>query len=156
MARNENVVILEDVRIFLRNFAGKGGEYNRAGDRNFAVLLDDRTARAMEKDGWNIKWLEPREDGDNPQAFLSISVSYKGRPPKIVMLTMRGRTNLTEDEVELLDWADILTCDLIIRPYDWLVNGKSGRKAYLQSLFATIDEDPLERKYADVGAAPRR
>lgn len=156
MARNENVVILEDVRIFLRNFAGKEGKYNREGDRNFAVILSERTARAMEQDGWNVKWLEPREDGDPPTPFLSISVSYKGRPPKIVMLTMRGRTNLTEDEVELLDWADILTCDLIIRPYDWVVNGKSGKKAYLQSLFATIDEDPLERKYAEIENAPRR
>jgi len=47
-----------------------------------------------------------------------------------------------------LDWADIKTADLIARGYDWNVGGKSGTKAYLQSLFVTIEEDALERKYS--------
>ncbi len=41
MARDDNNVIMEDVRIVFRNFAGKEGMYNREGDRNFAVLHDD-------------------------------------------------------------------------------------------------------------------
>lgn len=150
MPINDNNVIMEDVRIVFRNFAGKEGMYNREGDRNFAVLLDDSVAEAMAKDGWNVKWLKAREEGEQEQAYLQVSVKFKGRPPRIVMLTSRGRTPLHEEEAELLDWADIRKVDLIVRPYDWAVNGKTGVKAYLKSIFVTIEEDALDLKYADI------
>jgi len=152
----DETVVIENARIIFRNFAGKEGKYNREGDRNFAVLLDTEDAKDMESRDWNIKWLEPREEGDEPQAYLSVSVSYKQRPPRIVMITSRGRTPLSEDEVELLDWADIKTIDMILNPYSWAVSGKTGVKAYLRSMFVTIAEDALELKYADLeDAAPR-
>lgn len=152
MPRNDNTVMMEGVRIIFRNFAGKEGQYNREGDRNFAVLLDDKTAHAMAEDGWNVKWLRARNEDEEeaPQAYLPISVNFKGRPPRIVLITSRGRTNLDEDSVEMLDWADILNVDLIIRPYEWTVNQKSGIKAYLQSIYVTIQEDALELKYSDL------
>lgn len=155
MKTNDDVVVLEDVDIIFRNFEGKEGKYNRAGDRNFVVLLDARLAKALEGDGWNIKWLEPREEGDPEQPFVRVSVGYKGRPPRVVMISSNGRNELSEDDVEILDWVDIQTCDMILRPYVWEVNGKTGTKAYLKSLFITINEDELERKYAGVdGSKP--
>jgi hypothetical protein len=153
---NDNTVVMENMRIIFRNFAGHEGKYNREGDRNFAVLLDDGVASAMERDGWNIKWLESREEGDPRQAYLSVSVNFKGRPPRIVMITSRGRTNLGEDDVEVLDWADIQYCDLIVRPYEWVVAGKTGIKAYLKSMFITIEEDALELKYSNIDDIPSR
>jgi hypothetical protein len=150
MPPNDGSVTIENARIVFRNFAGKEGMYNREGDRNFAVLLDHETASAMSEDGWNIKALKAREEDDQEQPYLQVSVNFKGRPPKCVMITSRGRTQLYEDEVELLDWADIKTCDLIVRPYEWAVNGKTGIKAYLKSIFVTIEEDELDLKYADV------
>lgn len=152
MSPRDNTVIMEGVRIIFRNFAGKEGQYNREGDRNFAVLLDDKTAEAMAADDWNVKWLRPREDeeGETPQAYLPISVNFKGRPPRIVLITSRGRTNIDEDQIEILDWADIINVDLIVSPYAWTVNNKSGIKAYLQSLYVTIQEDPLELKYSEL------
>jgi hypothetical protein len=150
MPQNDSVV-MEGVRIIFRNFTGKEGQYNREGERNFAVLLDPVTAEAMAADEWNVKWLQPREDqeDDTPQAYLPVSVSYKGRPPRIVLITSSGRNNLSEDEVEMLDWADIINVDLIVNPYRWEVRDKSGVKAYLQSMYVTIEEDVLERKYAE-------
>jgi hypothetical protein len=152
MPVNDNTVLMEGVRIIFRNFAGKEGQYNREGDRNFAVLLDDTIANTMAEDNWNIKWLKPREEDEDevPQAYLQVSVNFKGRPPRIVLITSRGRTNLQEDQVEMLDWADIMNVDLIVRPYEWTVNGKTGVKAYLQSIYVTIEEDALERKYAEL------
>jgi hypothetical protein len=152
MPRNDNTVLMEGVRIIFRNFAGKEGQYNREGDRNFAVLLDDKTARAMAEDNWNVKWLRPRSENEEEesQAYLPISVNFKGRPPRIVLITSRGRTNLDESTIETLDWVDIINVDLIVRPYEWTVNQKSGIKAYLQSIYVTIEEDPLEIKYAEL------
>lgn len=152
----DNTVIIEDGRILFRNFAGKEGKYNRAGDRNFAVLLDDVIAKNLHEDGWNVKWLKPREEGDPLQAYLEIKVNYRGRPPRIVMITTRGRTPLSEDQVELLDYADIKTVDMVLNPYEWEIGGKSGISAYLKSMFVTIHEDPLELKYADIEDIPSR
>lgn len=158
MARSQdNNVVMENVRIIFRNFAGKEGDYNREGDRNFSVCLDDPVAEAMAKDGWNVKWLKAREEGEEEQAYLQVSVNFrKGRPPKVVMLTSRGRTTLGEAEVEMLDWADIANVDLIVNPYPWAIGDKFGIKAYLKSMFVTINEDALELKYADVEDIPSR
>jgi hypothetical protein len=151
----ENTVLMEGVRIIFRNFQGKEGQYNRAGDRNFGVILPNDVAEAMLADGWNVKYLKPRDDDEEPEEtpWVSVSVNFeKGRPPKIMMVTDRGRTVLDEDTVDMLDWADIKNVDLIVRPYTWEVSGRTGVKAYLQSMYVTIEEDELERKYAEMDA----
>jgi hypothetical protein len=152
MPPQDNTVLMEGVRIIFRNFSGREGQYNREGDRNFAVLLDDKIANAMAEDRWNVKWLRPRDEDEEatPQAYLPISVNFKGRPPRIVLVTTRGRTHLDESSVEMLDWVDIINVDLIVRPYEWTVNQKSGVKAYLQSIYVTIEEDALELKYNEL------
>jgi len=155
MANDKNTVLMEGVRIIFRNFAGKEGQYNRAGDRNFGVILPPDIAEVMLADGWNVKYLKPRDDDEEEveTPWLSVSVNYgKGRPPKVLQITSRGRTTLDEDSIELLDWADIINVDLIVRPYTWEVSGRTGIKAYLQSMYVTIDEDELERKYSDLDA----
>lgn len=154
MPAPDNTVLMEGVRIIFRNFAGKEGQYNRDGDRNFAVLLDDKTAVMMDEDGWNVKTLRPRDDVEEetaPQPYLPVAVNFRGRPPRVVLITSHNRTNLNEEQIEMLDWVDIINVDLIVRPYEWTVNGKSGIKAYLQSMYITIREDPLEAKYAELG-----
>lgn len=149
MARNNNVTI-ENARIIFRNFSGKEDRYNRAGDRNFCVVLTEEVAEELVKDGWNVNWLEPREEGDDRQAFLKVTVKFGKNPPRIMVVTERGKKSLDEDGVNLLDWAEINNVDLIIRPYDWDINGKTGRTAYLNSIYVTIEEDPLEAKYFEV------
>ena len=141
-------VTIEGAQIIFRNFEGKDGQYNRKGDRNFAVVLPVDLADRMLADGWNVKFLEPRDEGDEAVPYLSVTVNYQNRPPRVVMISSSARNNLTEDTVEVLDWADIQTADMIINAYEWEVNGKTGIKAYLKSLYVTIEEDELERKYA--------
>lgn len=150
----ENVVTMEGVRLVFRNFTGKEGQYNREGDRNFGVILPTDIAEAMETDGWNVKWLQPREDADEGEEatpWLPVKVGYgKGRPPKITTVTEepeRKMTPLDETTVETLDWADIVNVDLIVRPYHYEVSGRTGIAAYVQTMYVTIEEDVLEQKY---------
>lgn len=145
----DKTILLEDVRIIFRNFAGREGMYNREGDRNFAVLLPKDVAESMVRDGWNVKLLKAREEGEEDQPYVSVSVSYKGRPPTIKMITSRSSTDLDEDSIEVLDNVDIAQVDLVLNPYDWNVSGNTGRKAYLQSMYVTIIEDPLALKYGN-------
>jgi hypothetical protein len=148
MPEEPKSVMIEDAHIILRNFSGREGPYNKAGIRSFGVLLTEPVAAELDRDGWNVKYLDPREEGDEPVPFLPIGVRFDIRPPRIVLLTEDTRTQLDENSCEVIDWADIKTADLIARGYEWVVNGKTGTKAYLQSLFVTIEENALDRKYA--------
>jgi hypothetical protein len=135
-----------------RNFSGNADRFNAKGARNFKIALPDEDAKAMESDGWNIKWLQPREEEDAPLAILKVNVKYseRGRPPQIVMITSRGKTPLTEDMIDVLDWADIEDADVQIRAYHYDINGKTGISAYLNTLYVTIREDELALRYMDV------
>lgn len=149
MAEQVKTFMVEDGRIIFRNFAGKENlPYNRKGIRNFAIILPEDIAQDMLADGWNVKWPKPQPDGEIGDPFVRVEVRYDIRPPRVVLLTETTRTQLDEDSVELLDWANIKTVDLIARGSNWTAaDGKHGIKAYLQSLFVTIEEDALEKKY---------
>lgn len=147
MARNDKNLVIENATIAFRNFAGKEDTYNREGDRNFAILLDEDRAAEMEQAGWNVKRLKPRDDEEYGTPYVQVAVSYKQKPPKIVVVTSKGMTAYTEDMVEMLDWVDIETADVRLTPYEWAINGKTGVKAYLLTLYLKIEEDYLQLKW---------
>lgn len=149
---DKSVVTIENVRLVFRNFTGAEGPYNREGDRSFSVVLPPKIAEELANDGWNVKVLAARdpEAGDEDVFVLPVAVSYKLRPPLVVMITDRRRTNLTVETIGSLDWATITNCDLTIKASLWTVNGKQGLKAYLQALYATVELDALAKKYEDL------
>lgn len=151
MADKQKEFMIEGAQIVFRNFSGEPGIYNKDGDRNFAIILDEDTASTLLADGWNVKRLKPRVDDDDDETqgnpYLQVSVRFDVRPPRIVLLTSSGRTNLNAETVGTIDWADIENVDLVCRGFEWDVNGKQGVKAYLKTMFVTINEDELERKY---------
>lgn len=159
MANNKNRLpnaVLEDVNLIWLNFAGKTDQYNTNGDREFTIRfgadqLD--VAEALAADGYNVRDMKRRDDDDPNEPLaqqLKVKVSYKIRAPKIFLVTSRGKTPIGEAEVSMLDWQDIAKVDLILNPSYWEVNGKTGIKAYLQSMYMTINEDELDLKYGDV------
>lgn len=153
MANNVDNLSIENARLIFRNFAGREGQYNREGDRSFCVILDnEETALSLQKDGWNVRVLAPREEGDPVGYYLQVKVSYEYRPPRVILMTDKTKKSelMNEDTIESLDYADIITTDLTLRPYSWAVNGKEGIKAYLSSMYVTIAEDPFAEKYAGV------
>lgn len=159
MASSDKHVVLEDVRMVFRNFAGAEKTFNRAGDRNFSIWLDAGQAERLSAEKWNVKMKPPREEGDEPFFHLPVKVDLETKnPPRIVMISSRGRNTLSAEMLPMMDFADFDTVDLIIRPYDWgPISGKYGRKAYLVAVYATLTETVLDLKYAkyrEIGGEP--
>ena len=150
---SRGVVQIDNARIIYRNFAGAPSKFNREGDRNFAVVIEDQDiAEALTEKGWNVKIKPPREEGDEPFMFLPVKVKFNDRGPRVYLqnsLGGRNRVTLDEDTVGLLDNVDITNVDLDIRPYDWDVQGKTGRTAYLQSICVTQEVDRFLDRYAE-------
>jgi hypothetical protein len=140
--------MVENAEIFYLNFSGIEKQYNSEGDRNFLCVLDEDAAVKMAQDGWAVKFPETSDEEPGKRPFIKIKVGYKIRPPKIVMITTTARTDLTEDTVGVLDWANIQHVDLIAQSYNWTYGSKTGVSAYLKTMFITVEEDELERKYA--------
>lgn len=152
-ARKSRLKNLEigNAHLVFRNFSGVSKKYNAPGKKNFCILLEEGIAEDLKKDGWNVRWLEPRNADEDRQAYMQVSVSYDYYPPNIFLITAsQGKVRLGEKEINILDWAEIETADVVINPYEWEVNGKSGVKAYLKTLYITIIEDKFAAKYVNV------
>ena len=148
MRRTENLVI-EGAKLIFKNFAGEESKFNRRGNRNFCVVLEQEDAMNLMDAGWNIKELNTRED-EEPLYYLQTSVSFDNIPPKVVLISGRTKTMLDDTTIDTLDYAEIANVDLIIRPYHWEVNGKTGIKAYLKTMYVTVEVDEFAAKYEDI------
>lgn len=152
MSEKVNDLVISNARLLggsFKNFSGAESKYNRKGDRNFCVIIDDQDkVQELLNDGWNVRCLAPRDEDDVPTCYIPVKVSFDNFPPKVFLYSSNTRTQLDEESIDILDYAEYDTVDLVLNPYNWVVQGKSGIKAYLKSLHVVIKEDPHAAKYA--------
>lgn len=144
-------------RIGFKNFKGEKGTYNKKGDRNFVVFIEDpEFAQLLDSEGWNVKYPKPLPDldpeEDTRQPYLPIKVSFDNVPPKVVLIResasgQQTTQNLEEDTIGLLDDMQFDLIDLFVRPYAYDVNGNTGISAYCSQLYLTARSVGFESKY---------
>jgi hypothetical protein len=167
-------VDFENATIAFRNFAGVGSRYNKEGDHNFVLIIDDEaTALDMFKDGWNVKayvnddslvsdllndgWdsVNVKPNLRNEIEFrLTVAVNFNtppNMPPVMIFTYVNGvETRIFEDTVGELDSAVLQNIDLTIRPR-WWQDDKTGDwriKAYLKEARITLEASRWADKYA--------
>lgn len=145
----KGILQIDDAKIIFRNFEGRGDKFNREGDRNFSLLIEDPdTAEAMKREGWNVRIKEGRDEDEGPFMRLPVKVKFTDYGPNVYLKSGERRIKLDEESISCLDSIDIDSIDMDIRPYNWEVNGRTGRTAYLQSMEVTQRIDRFAARYA--------
>lgn len=158
------ILQIDNARIAYRNFSGIGNKFNREGDRNFSLIIEDgfvnndrepKTAREicdiLKADvnkygvGWNVK-VKEYEDGN----FIHLPVKLRFTDRTSVYLKTGDKlVELDEESVSMLDSIDIANVDLDIRPYDDTMVSGPFRAAYVQSICVTQNVDRFKARYED-------
>ena len=147
----KNILQIDDARIIFKNFEGRGDKFNREGDRNFSLLIEDpNTAEALQREGWNVKIKDGRDEDDGPFMRLPVKVKFTDYGPNVYLISGGKRVELDEESIGCLDNIDIESVDMDLRPYDWDVNGRTGRTAYLQSMEVVQRIDRFAARYANM------
>lgn len=148
----KDILEIEDARIIYRNFEGVASKFNREGDRNFAVIIpNDEIKDILVEAGWNVKIKPPRDEDDTPFMFIPVKVKFNNRGPAAYLRSGETVTRLNEETIGMLDEIDIQSVSMDLRPYDWDVNGKTGRTAYLQAIDVIQNIDRFGDMYAQEG-----
>lgn len=154
----KGILQIDDIdgrQIIFKNFEGRGDKFNREGDRNFSLRIDDEnTADALVKEGWNVKIKEGRDEDEGPFMRLPIKVKFTNYGPNVYLRTGDRVNELNEESIACLDNIEIDSVCMDIRPYDWDVNGRTGRTAYLQSIEVVQRIDRFAARYANNEEVP--
>lgn len=147
----KGILQIDDARIIFKNFEGRGDKFNREGDRNFSLLIEDpNTADALIKEGWNVKIKPGRDEDEGDFMRLPVKVKFTDYGPNVYLVSGDRRVELDEESIACLDNIDIESVDMDLRPYDWDVNGRIGRTAYLQSMQVIQRIDRFAARYANM------
>lgn len=144
----KGILQFDDVEIKWPNFSGKPDKYNRDGKRTFNIVIPDEEMKdALEAEGWKVKTKAARDEYEDPLYYMEVKVMYHDEDlahldPVVTLITGRSQNELDEETIGTLDHIDILEIPhMDISPYDWEVNGKTGRTAYLKKAIIVQEVD---------------
>lgn len=142
---------IEDVKIkwAFSHFDGKADTFNDPGDHNFTIILPPEQALDLQEQGWSIRKLDPREEGDDPEYTLKVKISYRFEPPKIYLIKNGRKIRADEQDLSDIKRATTEQISVIIQPSRWVHGNNSGITAYVKELYAKIRQSRFEEMYED-------
>ena len=151
MANKVNDINIYDGEIAYSNFSGRPTQFNpNGGVRTVTFVIPPDIADSLIADGWHIR--EQIFDDGTSRFLLEAKITFKTRTgqirdPKIFIIRNDGVIHITEDTVSTLDRMEIVNAEAVIGPFYWDWGGKSGITAYVNSLYITVKENPIDEKY---------
>ena len=144
-------VLIDNARITWRNFAGRRDDYNRNGEREFHVIVDDPDiAEELMARGCNMRIKQSEDPNEPPRMSFKVKVSYRFGEPAVYLDNGRNVVSLTESSIGNLDRIDIDRVDLdIYFGKEWTVNGKTARTAYLDKIMVVQSVDRFRTRFAE-------
>lgn len=131
------------------HFDGREDTFNSEGEHNFMIIVPEDEALEMQKEGWNIKVMEGREEGDPPEYLLKVKISYRFEAPMVYII--KGTRRFRADQSDLID-IKRSTCeqiDVIVSPRPWVQGRESGVSAYVKEMYVKISESRFAAKYEE-------
>lgn len=113
------------------------------------MIDDPATADALAKEGWNVRIKPARDEDEGDFMRLPVKVKFTDYGPNVYLITGDRKVELDEESIACLDNIDIESVDMDLRPYDWEVNGRTGRTAYLQSMAVVQRVDRFASRYSN-------
>jgi len=140
---------LEGAELLYHNFEGRVNEYNKEGNKSMAILLPPDFAEQLRRDGWHVNTTKATDEeaGELGRPFINIKINFKHKPPRVILVTSTGMTQLTAHSIGMLDDAELANIDVTCVGSEWEIGPNSGISCYLQKGYFTINEDLLDKKY---------
>ena len=92
-----NYLTFENAKLIFKNFKGEKTQFNREGNRNFCVVIENaEDAEALKNDGWNVKQLSSKDDEEDVLYYLPVAVAFDPYPPRVELIG--GRRVLLDEE----------------------------------------------------------
>ena len=146
---------IDSPELFMINFSGRPTDNNPQGHRQFSMVIpSEEMAEDMKADGWSVWYTKESDKYGGPKPCITVEMRFHHEKdleylnPKIYRCTRKKPEGvlLTEDLVSDLDRDEIEDTILWINPSRWNVNGKTGIKAYVDSLWVKVeDSDPTTK-----------
>ena len=145
MARK--TLVISNTNLIFRNLSGKASDFNKEGSRNTGVIIPPEMVDDLVNDGWSVKQLPARDPQESPLYYMNCKVRFDNFPPKIYMCTSHNKVQVDEESVSQIDYSEIAFVDIEIAPYDYSTPMRSGRAAYIKTMYVNVIEDAFAEKY---------
>lgn len=148
---NGRYFYVSNASLIFKNFKGEAKKFNAKGNRNFHIQLTKELADGLLSDFSDLNIKFPEDDLDesyNPHIVVKIATNNK--IPEVYKIIGDKSIQLTERTLGTLDNDKFDNVDLVLRPYHWEINDKTGTSLYLQKGYFTVEEDIFSKKYSRI------